>query len=46
MAMVVDTSIGGWRVAREPDALIARRRKPATIVSDNGTELNSRAVLE
>jgi len=46
LALVVDTSIGGWRVARELDALIARRGKPATIVSDNGTELTSRAVLE
>ena len=31
---------------RELDALIARRGRPAMIVSDNGTELTSRAVLE
>jgi putative transposase len=45
LAMVVDTSIGGRRLARELDALIARRGKPATIVSDNGTEMTSRAIL-
>ncbi|MFT3973783.1 MAG: DDE-type integrase/transposase/recombinase [Amaricoccus sp.] len=46
LALVVDTSIGGRRLARELDALIARRGKPAVIVSDNGTEMTSRAVLE
>ena len=46
LALVVDTSIGGARVVRELDALIARRGRPAMIVSDNGTELTSRAVLE
>jgi putative transposase len=45
LALVVDISIGGERVVRELDALIARRGRPATIVSDNGTELTSRAVL-
>lgn len=46
LALVVDTSIGGVRVVRELDTLIARRGRPAMIVSDNGTELTSRAVLE
>ena len=46
LALVVDTSIGGTWVVRELDALIARRGRPAMIVSDNGTELTSRAVLE
>lgn len=46
LSLVVDTSIGGRRVARELDALIARRGRPAMIVSNNGTELTSRAVLE
>jgi putative transposase len=46
LALVVDTSIGGRRLARELDALIARRGKPAIIVSDNGTEMTSRAILE
>jgi putative transposase len=46
LALVVDTSIGGRRVVRELDALIAARGRPTTIVSDNGAELTSRAVLE
>ena len=46
LALVVDTSIGGARMARELDALIVRRGRPATIVSDNGTEMTSRAILE
>lgn len=46
LALVVDSSIGGTRVVRELDTLIARRGRPATIVSDNGTELTSRAVLD
>ena len=46
LALVVDTSIAGRRVVRELDALIARRGRPAMIVSDNGTELTSRAVPE
>ena len=46
LALVVDTSIGGGRMARELDALIAQRGKPALIVSDNGTEMTSRAMLE
>ena len=33
------------RVARELDILIAKRGKPATVVSDNGTELTSMAIL-
>jgi len=46
LALVVDTSIGGMRLARELDVLVARRGKPAVIVSDNGTEMTSRAILE
>jgi putative transposase len=42
---VVDTSISGRRVVRELDDLIAMRGAPKTIVSDNGTELTSNAVL-
>ncbi|WP_091686925.1 IS3 family transposase [Methylocapsa palsarum] len=45
LALVVDTSIGGHRVARELDALISWRGKPLMIVSDNGTELTSHAIL-
>ncbi len=46
LALVVDTSMGGHRVVRELDAVIARRGRSAMIVSDNGTELTSRAVLD
>ncbi|MGE4374014.1 MAG: IS3 family transposase [Xanthobacter sp.] len=46
LSAVVDTSISGQRVARELTALIARRGKPGVIVSDNGTEFTSNAVLE
>jgi putative transposase len=46
LALVVDSSIGGRRVVRELDALITQHGRPAMIVSDNGTELTSRAVLE
>lgn len=45
LALVVDTSLSGARVARELDRLIDVRGKPASIVSDNGTELTSRAML-
>jgi len=46
LTLVADTSISGRRVARELDAIIAWRGKPAMIVSDNGTELTSNAILE
>jgi putative transposase len=46
LALVVDSSIGGRRVVRALDAVIARRGRPAMIVSDNGTELTARVVLE
>jgi len=46
LALVVDTSLSGARVARELDRIIALRGKPLTIVSDNGTELTSMAILK
>ena len=46
LALVADTSISGQRVARELDRLIRLYGKPETIVSDNGSELTSRAILE
>jgi hypothetical protein len=46
LALMADTSIGRRRVARELDPIIGWRGKPATIVSDNGTELTSNAILE
>src|SRR4249919_1643993 len=45
LALVPDTSISGTRVARELDRLIVAYGKPTTIVSDNGTELTSNAIL-
>jgi putative transposase len=46
LALIPDTSLSGARVARELDALIARRGRPKTCVSDNGTELTSMAILQ
>ena len=45
LALVADTSISGLRVARELEALIASRGKPQMVVSDNGTEFTSNAIL-
>jgi len=45
LALVADTSLSGVRVGRELDLIIARRGRPQTIVSDNGTELTSMAIL-
>ncbi len=45
LALVADTSLSGRRVTRELTAIMARRGRPKTIVSDNGTELTSMAVL-
>jgi putative transposase len=45
LAAIPDTSISGRRVARELDAIIAQRGKPGMIVSDNGTEFTSNAML-
>ena len=46
LALVADTSLSGLRVTRELTQLIEHRGKPDTIVSDNGTELTSMAVLK
>ncbi len=45
LAAIPDTSISGRRVACELTTLIERRGKPGMIVSDNGTELTSNAIL-
>lgn len=45
LAAIPDTSISGLRVARELSKLIALRGKPGMIVSDNGTEFTSTAIL-
>ena len=46
LALVADTSLSGYRVTRELDELIRQRGRPTTIVSDNGTELTSNAILK
>ena len=46
LCLVADTSLSGARLARELDELITRRAKPKTIVSDNGTEMTSMAILK
>ncbi len=45
LALVADTSLSGLRVARELETLIAGRGRPKMIVSDNGTEFTSNAIL-
>ena len=46
LALVPDTSLSGARLVREVKAVIAERSMPTTIVSDNGTEVTSSAVLK
>jgi putative transposase len=45
LAAIPDTSISGKRVAWELTALMERRGHPGMIVSDDGTELTSHAIL-
>ncbi len=45
LVIAADTSMPGLRVVRELDMIMQRRGKPKVIVSDNGPELTSRAVL-
>jgi putative transposase len=45
LALVVDNSLSGIRVARELDRVAEFRGLPCMIVSDNGTELTSHAIL-
>ncbi|CRL13563.1 putative transposase OrfB [Phaeobacter italicus] len=45
LAAIPDTSISGRRVARELARVMERRGLPGMIVSDNGTELTSNAIL-
>ncbi len=45
LASVVDSSLGGVRVVRELERITLERATPRVIVSDNGTELTSVAVL-
>lgn len=46
LALVADTSLSGHQVTLEFDELIKGRGKPNTIVSDNGIELTSMAILK
>jgi putative transposase len=45
LALVADTSLSGQRVARELDRIIAERGRPKMVVSDNGSEFTSNAIL-
>ncbi len=46
LALVADTSLSGLRMTRELNTVIKERGNPKTIVSDNGTEMTSMAVLQ
>lgn len=46
LTLVADTSLSGLRVARELDRLVTERGKPKMIVSDNGSEFTSNAILK
>ena len=46
LAAVVETSIGGMRVACELDRIAELRDYPCIVVSENGTELTSNAMLK
>ena len=42
---MADSSLSGVRVARELDRLMIERGKPSMVVSDNGSEFTSNAIL-
>jgi len=46
LGLVADTSLSGLRVAREMQRIIEARGKPKMIVSDNGSEFTSNAILQ
>ena len=45
LGLVVDNSISGVRMARELDRIAETRGYPLMVVSDNGTEMTSNAIL-
>jgi putative transposase len=45
LALVADTSLSGRRAARDLGPSLAARGEPLMVVSDNGIELTSRAIL-
>lgn len=46
LATIADNYLSGIRVARELDVIAERRGYPCMVVSDNGTELTSNAMLK
>jgi transposase InsO family protein len=46
LVLVADTSLSGQRVARNLDRVSAERGMPKAIVSDNGNEFTSMAILK
>lgn len=44
LAIEVDSSLGGWRVARVLDRLVAQRGHPGRIVTDNGPEFTGKVL--
>ncbi len=46
LALIADTSLSGARVAGELATLFDARGKPQRVVSDNGTEFTSNAILK
>ena len=46
LILIADTSLSGLRMTRELDSIIKQRKQRRKIVSDNGTEMASKAVLE
>jgi len=46
LGLIADTSLSGLRVAPELHQIIAQRGSPKMIVSDNGTEFSSNAILK
>ncbi len=45
LALLPDTSLSGTRVTRELGTIVAQRGRPVSIVSHNGTEFTSTAIL-
>ena len=43
--LIADTSLSGQRVARKLNRIIADRGMPKMVISDNGTEFTSNAIL-
>lgn len=44
LGLIADSSLLSRRVARELVAIVLRRERPGTIISDNGTEYTSNAI--